>query len=162
MSTESRIAGAVAALFEASTSTEAATLEGIMAALARTRGRRLLIDRAADLPVEVCGRWVSLVDTDLLQLQVHGPAATWTTMHEVGHMVLGHTGRPVSSVVSRSSASSEMVEYMLDRGGVALSADELRQETEAEQFAGLLGARLRLTGRTPRPSVQARLDDTFG
>lgn len=77
-------------------------------------------------------------------------------------MVLGHTGRAVSSVVSQSSASPEMVEYMLDRRGNVLSAEELRQETEAEQFAGLLGARLRLTGRAPRPSVQARLDDTFG
>lgn len=162
MATEGQISGAVAGLFEASTPIEAASLDGVMAALARTRGRRLLIDRAAELPAEVCGRWVALKDADLLQLQVHGPAATWTTMHEIGHMVLGHTGRAVSSVVSQSLASPEMVEYMLDRRGNVLTAEELRQETEAEQFAGLLGARLRLTGRAPRPSVQARLDDTFG
>lgn len=160
--TESEIAGAVAGLFEAATPGEAATLEGIMAALGRTRGRLLLIDRVAALPPEVCGRWVSLENRDLLQLQKHGPAAEWTTMHEVGHMVLGHTGRPVGSVVSSSSASPEMVEYMLDRGEAGLSAEELRQETEAEQFAGLLSARLRRVARTPRPSVQARLDDTLG
>lgn len=162
MVTESKIAGAVAGLFEAATPLEAATLSGIVTALGRTRGRPLFIDRAANLPPEICGRWVSLVDHDVLQLQRYGPAAEWTTMHEIGHMVLGHVGQAAASVAPHPSASEEMVDYMLNRGEAKLSAMELRQETEAEQFAGVLSARLRRAARTQRPSVQARLDDTLG
>lgn len=164
MATGQGVSAAVAGLFDRATREEAATLDGLLRALERARGRRILIDREASLPVGMCGRWIALQDRDLLQLQQHGPSPEWTTMHELGHMVLQHRGHPVTEIAhgAATAAESSMIEYMLARGGQALSESETRQEDEAEAFAGLLSVRLRQAARSAAPAVQARLDETLG
>lgn len=158
------VAAAVAGLFDRATIEEASSLEGLLRALERTRGRRIVIDREAALPPGMCGRWVALTECDLLQLQQDGPSPEWTTMHELGHIVLKHGGRPVTDIAQEAATTVEasMVEYMLARGGQVLTEDETRQENEAEAFAGLLSVRLLAAARSATPTVQARLDETLG
>lgn len=164
VATGRKIAAEVARLFDTATPNEALTVDGLVRAMERRRGRRILVDREAELPAGVYGRWVALEDCDLLQLQKDGPSREWTTLHELGHMALGHVGRPAASGLLRPrlAPGPSIVEYMLARGDHLTGEAETRQEDEAESFAGLMSVRLRQAARSATPSVQARLDETLG
>lgn len=157
------VAAAVASLFDGASAGEAGSLEGLTAALARTRGRRIEIIDVDDLPLAVCGRWASAETHDTLSLRRGLPSRSWTLAHELGHVMLGHIGRPVAQagVEDVTAADTSLVEYMLNRGGDDDEADRA-QEAEAEAFAGLLMARMRLASRSSAPNVRARLSDTLG
>jgi IrrE N-terminal-like domain len=154
------VAGSVAALFDHATAGEARSLEGLTAALERSRGRRIEIVDVDDLPLAVCGRWSSAPTHDTLSLRQGLPSRNWTLAHELGHVMLGHKGRPIAAA-DVMAADMSLVEYMLNRGGDDDDADS-RQEEEAEAFAGLLMTRMRMAGRSSAPNVQARLSDTLG
>jgi hypothetical protein len=148
------VAVAVAALFDGATAEEARSLEGLTAALQSVRGRRI---------EAVCGRWGSAPTCDTLSLRKGLPSRSWTLAHELGHVALGHVGRPVVEAggADVSAANTSLVEYMLNRGGTEGDVD-VAQEDEAEAFAGLLMARMRLASRSSAPYVHARLSDTLG
>ena len=155
-----RVAAAVARLFDAASSAEAGSLNGLLTCLQRIRGRTILIDHGASLPTGVMGRWVALETKDLIQLQHDGPGPNWTMMHEVGHIVLGHAGRHLDRNEGDERPSA------LDHPGLITGRPHDptldREEAEAEAFAGLLGQRLRQAARSTAPVVQARLDETLG
>lgn len=90
-----RVETAIAQLFDVANTEEAGSLYGLLSCLQRTRGRTILIDHGASLPPGVFGRWVALESKDLIQLQHDGPSPTWTMMHELGHIALGHAGHRV-------------------------------------------------------------------
>lgn len=164
MTGNTNVAGAVAALFDAATPDEARTLEGLTAALQRIRGgRRIEIVDVDDLPLAVCGRWCSAPTHDTLSIRKGLPSREWTLAHELGHVMLNHMGRPVVEAAGAEviAANTSLVEYMLNRGGDDGDEDPV-QEDEAEAFAGLLLARMRLAGCSGAPSVHARLSDTLG
>jgi hypothetical protein len=157
------VAVAVAALFDGATAEEARSLEGLTAALQSVRGRRIEVIDVDDLPLAVCGRWGSAPTCDTLSLRKGLPSRSWTLAHELGHVALGHVGRPVVEAggADVSAANTSLVEYMLNRGGTEGDVD-VAQEDEAEAFAGLLMARMRLASRSSAPYVHARLSDTLG
>ncbi len=163
MSDSSAVAAAVAAVFDAATSTEASSLDGIIASIERSRGRALSIEDRDDLPQGVCGRWLATAARDVLQIQQGVPTRTWTVGHELGHLVLGHVGRPVESAIAdqAEAADTALIEYMLNRD-VGSADEDARQEDEAERFSGMLLARLRETGCSASPTTQARFAETLG
>ena len=160
----SDVATAVAQLLDAATATDATSLDGILASMERARGRRIIVEDVDDLPAGVCGRWGRSPTQDVLQLRRGVLSRSWTLAHELGHMVLGHSGVPVVETMAAelSAAGLPLIEYMLNRTPHGDDDTDRRQEAEAEAFAGLLTARLRQVSRSRSPGVQARLTDTLG
>lgn len=160
---ENRVEAAVSRILSEISSRDASSLEGVIRAVAHVRGRPIVVLSSASLPWGVCGRWLAREADDVLEVLEAVPSKTFTTMHELGHMMLDHRGRPVSTTAEELSdvAASSLVEFMLSRGGADLSDDEAKQETEAEEFAGVLMRRLRQAALSHVPAVQARLDETL-
>lgn len=157
------IRSAVTTLFDTAAAAGPVTPENALEAAQRLRGRRIVIDRSTELPLGVCGRWVAFTDYDLVQVQAGGVTADWTTLHELGHMLLGHQGRSATELASAEVevAGSSIVTYMLTRGGPQLTALEQQQEAEAESFARLLTSRIDAVRGSPAPTMTARLDETL-
>lgn len=119
---------------------------------------------AGDLPPGVCGQWRQYADRDVFLIQQGLPAWDRTLAHELGHLVLGHEGIPVTQAARDSTevASSELIGYMLNQRTGCMGPSGEDAEQEAEDFAALLIYRL---GRLPsdRSSiVQVRLGEAFG
>jgi hypothetical protein len=163
MSETGDVAAAVARLFDAATAEEARSLRGLTATWARLAGRSIEVEEVDDLEPGVCGQWCSGPTHDTLRLRRGLPSKDWTHGHELGHVVLGHQGRPVADGASSDVAVADtaLVEYMLNRGGDGSEADS-KQEDQAEAFAGLLMARMRTASRSASPGIHARLSDTLG
>ncbi|BBX67743.1 ImmA/IrrE family metallo-endopeptidase [Mycolicibacterium psychrotolerans] len=119
---------------------------------------------SGDLPPGVCGQWRQYADRDVFLIQQGLPAWDRTLAHELGHLVLGHEGIPVTQAARDSTevASSELIGYMLNQRTGCMGPNGEDAEQEAEDFAALLIYRL---GRLPsdRSSiVQVRLGEAFG
>jgi hypothetical protein len=163
LSSGARIRSAVTALFDEAATDGPVSTRTTLEAAERLRARRIVVDRSVDLPVGVCGRWVAFPAHDLVQIRADGATADWTTFHELGHMILGHRGRPATELAGRAVqvAAADIIDYMLTRGGAHLSAVEEEQEQEAESFARLLSARIGAAAGSPSPTLTARLDETL-
>lgn len=138
-----------------------------VSALARvwsgTQDRELVIEDAA-LPAGVFGRWLATPGRDVVQVGMGVVGRERTIAHELGHMVLGHRGQPVTEYVADlvQVASADLIEHMLlracgDDQGDCVSPDEVA----AERFAGLLTQRL-AAGRWGRQGWAHHLDDALG
>jgi len=150
-------------LNQLSSGAAASSLDGVVDAVARVRGRPITVVASSTLPPGVCGRWLARATDDLVEIHMDVPSKSFTTAHELGHMMLGHRGRSVVPTAAEASdvASPGLVEFMLTRGSDESRPEEAAQETEAEEFAAILMRRLRQAALSHVPAVQARLEETL-
>lgn len=135
----------------------------LVTAVGDDRGRPIGITVAA-LPTGVSGQWRQYADRDEFLIQEGLPTAERTLAHELGHLMLGHDGIPVTELARDQTvvASDDLISYMLNQRTGCLGPAGEDAEQEAEDFAALLLYRL---GRLPsdRASMVAvRLGEAFG
>lgn len=139
------------------------SLARLVAAVGADRARPIDIT-IAELPPGVSGQWRQFADHDEFLIQDGLPTVDRTLAHELGHLVLGHDGIPVSEVARESAefASDDLISYMLNQRTGCMGPGGEDVEQQAEDFAALLLYRLgRL--RSDRASiVQVRLGEAFG
>jgi hypothetical protein len=163
MSTNRRVTKAVSDVLELAPRHGEVTVQRLVRAVGDARDRQIEIEMA-DLPPGVCGQWRQYRDSDTFLIQQGLPTWERTLAHELGHLVLGHTGIPIVEA-ARSSvelATDDLIGYMLNQRTGCMGPNGADDEQEAEDFAALLIFRL---GRMPsdRASiVQVRLGEAFG
>lgn len=139
------------------------SLSRLVAVVGEHRGRPITVS-AADLPPGVSGQWRQYTDHDEFLIQQGLPTAERTLAHELGHLVLGHDGMPVTDLARDATelAGDDLISYMLNQRTGCMGPGGEDVEQEAEDFAALLLYRL---GRLPsdRASIiQVRLGEAFG
>lgn len=162
MTDKSEIAHAVDRLFRVARGDEARSLAGIADALSRDRDRTLLIQEHADLPAGVFGQWIRHPDHDEVRYATWVHARERTIAHELGHIALGHAGRPAIEL-----ATSYLREDFHDLAALMLQREcteaQSTEEAEAEAFGSLLLKRLKGSSLANRsPAVRSRLDEALG
>ncbi|MFM9035491.1 MAG: ImmA/IrrE family metallo-endopeptidase [Mycobacterium sp.] len=139
------------------------SLARLVAAVGAERSRPIEVT-TAELPPGVSGQWRQFAEHDEFILQEGLPAVDRTLAHELGHLVLGHDGIPVSEVARETAelAGDDLISYMLNQRTGCMGPGGEDVEQQAEDFAALLLYRLgRL--RSDRSSiVQVRLGEAFG
>ena len=118
----------------------------------------------AELPPGVSGQWRQYAEHDEFLIQDGLPTVDRTLAHELGHLVLGHGGIPVTEAARDATeyVSDDLISYMLNQRTGCMGPGGEDVEQQAEDFAALLLYRL---GRLPsdRSSiVQVRLGEAFG
>lgn len=139
------------------------SVDRLARAVGAHRGRPVTIS-TADLPPGVSGQWRQYSDRDEFLIQRGLPAVERTVAHELGHLMLGHDGIPISELAREQTAvaSDDLISYMLTQRTGCMGPAGEEAEQEAEDFAALLLYRL---GRLPsdRTSITAvRLGEAFG
>ena len=139
------------------------SLARLVAAVGADRSRPIDVT-TAELPAGVSGQWRQFADHDEFILQDGLPTVDRTLAHELGHLVLGHDGIPVSEAAREATefVSDDLISYMLNQRTGCMGPGGEDVEQQAEDFAALLLHRLgRL--RSDRSSiVQVRLGEAFG
>ena len=158
-----RVTQAVNAVLALAPEHGAVSLERLVVAVGEDRGRPIEID-TANLPPGVSGQWRQYGDRDEFLIQQGLPAAERTLAHELGHLVLGHDGIPVTELAREQTAiaSDDLISYMLNQRTGCMGPAGADAEQEAEDFAALLLYRL---GRLPSDrasAVAVRLGEAFG
>lgn len=158
-----RVTDAVSDVLALAPDRGAVSIERLVAAVGVDRGRPIAIS-SADLPAGVSGQWRQYNDRDEFLIQRGLPTAERTVAHELGHLVLGHDGVPVTELARASAevAGDDLISYMLNQRTGCMGPGGEEVEDEAEDFAALLLYRL---GRLPsdRASMIAvRLGEAFG
>ena len=161
--TDSRVAKAVNDTIDLAPRRGEVSLAGLVVAVGDNQGRPIVVN-TAELPAGVSGQWRQYADYDEFLIQDGLPTADRTLAHELGHLVLGHDGIPVTEVARETAevASDDLISYMLNQRTGCMGPVGEDVEQEAEDFAALLLYRL---GRLPsdRASiVQVRLGEAFG
>jgi hypothetical protein len=161
--TDSRVAKAVNDTLDLAPHHGEVSLAGLVRAVGDSQGRPIVVN-TAELPAGVSGQWRQYADYDEFLIQDGLPTADRTLAHELGHLVLGHDGIPVTEVARETAevASDDLISYMLNQRTGCMGPGGEDVEQEAEDFAALLLYRL---GRLPsdRASiVQIRLGEAFG
>jgi len=161
--TDSRVAKAVNDTIDLAPRRGEVSLAGLVVAVGDNQGRPIMVN-TAELPAGVSGQWRQYADYDEFLIQDGLPTADRTLAHELGHLVLGHDGIPVTEVARETAevASDDLISYMLNQRTGCMGPGGEDVEQEAEDFAALLLYRL---GRLPsdRASiVQVRLGEAFG
>lgn len=142
------------------------SIDAVARAWVGARGGSLIIEDAV-LPAGVFGRWLSMPGSDIVQVGVGVVSRDRTIAHELGHMVLGHRGLPVTEYVEglAQAASPELIAHMLQRACCHEPTDESgatqRDELAAEWFAGVLTRRVRGWQRRGRQRSH-NIDDAIG
>ena len=158
-----RVASAVSTVLSMAPRRGEVSIARLVHAVGESRGRPIDIEWS-DLPPGVCGQWRQYDDHDVFLIQQGLPAADRTLAHELGHLVLGHEGIPLTEAARDSTelATDDLIRYMLNQRTGCMGPSGEDAEQEAEDFAALLGYRLgRL--RSDRSSiVQVRLGEAFG
>ena len=161
-SDRAEIARAVDRLFRIAQGDEARSLSGMADALARERGRELVIHEGTDLPIGVFGQWRRHPDHDEVCYASWVHARDRTIAHELGHIALGHVGRPAIELATDFLPDSvhDLAMLMLQRDCTDSRSPE---ETDAEAFGSLLLQRLKGSSLAQRsPSIRSRLDEALG
>ncbi|CAM4334787.1 hypothetical protein NONI108955_21335 [Nocardia ninae] len=160
MSDSRTIVAAIDRVFTVATAEEAASLDGVVQAIARERGRPLTVSKDDSMPPGVFGQWTHFADRDEVSYAPWVYKVDRTVAHEMGHIVLGHRGRPVVDL-----AQSILPESMHGLAALMLrrecgSAGDADEETAAEQFAGMLLNRLQF-GSRGAPRLRSRWGEAF-
>ena len=139
------------------------SLSRLVAAVGEHRCRPVEVN-TAELPPGVSGQWRQYADHDEFLIQDGLPTVDRTLAHELGHLVLGHDGIPVTEAARDATefVSDDLISYMLNQRTGCMGPGGEDVEQQAEDFAALLLYRLgRL--RSDRSSiVQVRLGEAFG
>lgn len=163
MATNRRVTHAVSDVLNLAPRRGEVSILRLVKAVSESRSRAIDVE-LAELPPGVCGQWRQYADHDVFLIQKGLPAWDRTLAHELGHLVLGHEGIPVTEAAKDSTevASDDLIRYMLNQRTGCMGPSGEDAEQEAEDFAALLTYRL---GRLPsdRSSiVQVRLGEAFG
>lgn len=156
-----RVSEAVDRVFRIATSSEATTLSGLMEAVARDRSRPLIVDPSnRNLPLGVFGQWVQYPDRDEVSCAEWVHARERTLAHELGHILLGHRGRPARDFAEEflPASAQGLAKIMLRR---ECSDGHNAEEIDAEAFASRLLGRLNSNRKSTNPGVRARLDEAI-
>jgi len=158
-----RVTKAVGAVLALAPERGVVSVSRLVAAVGADRERPIDIT-TAELPAGVSGQWRQYADRDEFLIQEGLPTAERTLAHELGHLVLGHEGTPITELARDQTvmASDDLISYMLNQRTGCLGPAGEEAEQEAEDFAALLLYRL---GRLPsdRASMVAvRLGEAFG
>jgi hypothetical protein len=158
-----RVTRAVSSVIDLAPRHGEVSIPRLVEAVGEDRGKPIEL-KMYDLPPGVCGQWRQYADRDVFLIQKGLPACDRTLAHELGHLVLGHEGMPVTEAARAAAevATSDLIGYMLNQRTGCMSPSGEDAEQEAEDFAALLIYRL---GRLPsdRSSiVQVRLGEAFG
>lgn len=139
------------------------SLRKLVSAVSADRNRPIDIDMA-DLPPGVCGQWRQYEDHDVFLIQRGLPTWDRTLAHELGHLVLGHYGIPVTEAARDVAelASDDLIGYMLNQRTGCMGPSGEDAEQEAEDFAALLLYRLGRSASDRSSIVQVRLGEAFG
>ncbi|WP_431952924.1 hypothetical protein [Nocardia lijiangensis] len=140
---------------------ESQSLDGLVEAVSRFRGRPLRVIEDSALPTGVFAQWIHFRDHDEVSVASWVQTRDRTIAHELGHIVLGHQGRPVLELAQAVLPAEvhDMAALMLRREcGNSAAADE---ESAAEQFASLLLNRLQRIGRK-EPRLRSRWGEALG
>lgn len=152
---------AVDHVFAVASATESRSVDGLLRAVSRYRGRPLEVIEDPNMPAGVFGQWVRFGDRDEVSYASWVHTRDRTLAHELGHIVLGHQGRPVLELAREllSESMHELAALILRRecGGAAAAEEELA----AEQFASLLLNRLQIIGRK-EPRLRSRWGEALG
>lgn len=161
MADKAVVANAVDRLFRIAERDEARSLTGMADALARDRGRPLVICEGPDLPSGVFGQWVRHPDRDEVRYATWVHARERTIAHELGHIALGHVGRPAIDLAIDHLPSDrhDLAALMLQRD---CGATQSLEESDAEAFGSLLLRRLNSSRINRSPSVRSRIDEALG
>ena len=156
-----RVSEAVDRLFRVATSGEASTLTGLMEAAARDRKRPITVVQSnKSLPLGVFGQWVQHPDRDEVSCADWVHARERTLAHELGHILLGHRGRPARELAEEflPAAAHGLAKIMLRR---ECTGGHDAEEIEAEAFASRLLGRVNSNRASRNPGVRARLDEAI-
>ncbi|MFG1953729.1 hypothetical protein [Micromonospora sp. NPDC048830] len=120
------------------------TVPALVSALEEERGRPIqFVAMTVDEPAGPCGLWVATAEADyVLYNRDSSPVLqVQTTLHELMHIALKHTGAAVVDGVAHlvESVDADGAETMLARSS---SSFDQQQEMDAELLATYLGARL--------------------
>jgi hypothetical protein len=139
------------------------SLSCLVAAVGEHRGRRIDVS-TADLPPGVSGQWRQYADHDEFLIQDGLPTVDRTLAHELGHLVLGHDGIPVTEAARESTelVSDDLISYMLNQRTGCMGPGGEDVEQQAEDFAALLLYRLGRVRGDRSSIVQVRLGEAFG
>jgi hypothetical protein len=120
----------------------AQTIDDLVQAVARTRGRNItLLDSETD-PDGFSGLWIATATADYIAYDARASAASRDAIicHELAHMLLGHDAEDNSAQIAELFAphlSPALVRRFLSRHGY-----ENRIEAEAESLGTLMAAEL--------------------
>ncbi|MGW0022164.1 hypothetical protein ACWDUD_27955 [Rhodococcus sp. NPDC003382] len=162
MTEKSEIAQSVDRLLRLTRGDEARSLVGVAEALSRDRGRALVIQEHADLPAGVFGQWISHPDYDEVRYATWVHARERTIAHELGHIALGHVGRPAIELATTYLRADfhDLAALMLQR---ECTDQRSAEEADAEAFGSLLLRRLKGSSLANRsPAIRSRLDEALG
>ncbi|PBC35804.1 hypothetical protein CJ178_30565 [Rhodococcus sp. ACPA4] len=158
---EKTVARAVERMFRIAVGDEARSLDGMAKALSRERGRPLIVLHDAKLPPGVFGQWVRRPDHDEVSCAAWVHARDRTIAHELGHIALGHFGRPAIDLATDflPASAHDLATLMLRRDCTDTYSVE---EADAEAFGSLLLRRLQDTRGSGNPAIRSRLDEALG
>ncbi|WP_054816596.1 ImmA/IrrE family metallo-endopeptidase [Nocardia arizonensis] len=157
-----RVAAAVDAVCAVAADFDATTLDEVVAAVARERGREIEI-ASARLGPGVCGQRRFYPDRDVIVLAAALPSREHTLAHELGHIVFDHQGAPAPEATLE--ASEDLVAYVLGQRAHRRVADDGTDdlaEWEAETFAAMLMTRLRVFNGRGAGVSALRFDEALG
>lgn len=157
-----RVAAAVDAVCALAADSDSITLDEVVQAVAVERKRAIDV-AAADLGPGVCGQRRAYPDKDVIVLAAGLPNRDRTLAHELGHIVFRHEGAPAAEVTLE--ASDELIAYMLSQRAYQQIVDDgadYLAEWEAETFASMLLARLRVFGNRGTGVSVLRFDEALG
>ena len=163
MSADRRVTRAVNEVLALAPRRGEVSLAALVVAVGDQQGRPIQVV-TAELPPGVSGQWRQYADHDEFLIQQGLPTVDRTLAHELGHLVLGHDGTPVTELARETAevAGDDLISYMLNQRTGCMGPGGEDVEQQAEDFAALLLYRLgRL--RSDRSSiVQVRLGEAFG
>lgn len=139
------------------------SLSRLVAAVGEFRRRPIEVT-AAELPHGVSGQWRQYADHDEFVIQDGLPTVDRTLAHELGHLILGHDGIPVTEAAREATelVSDDLISYMLNQRTGCMGPGGEDVEQQAEDFAALLLYRLGRVRRDRSSIVQVRLGEAFG
>lgn len=135
----------------------------LVAAVGEHRGRRIDVT-TEELPPGVSGQWRQYADYDEFLIQEGLPTVERTLAHELGHLMLGHDGIPVTEAARDVTefVSDDLIAYMLNQRTGCMGPGGEDVEQQAEDFAALLIYRLGRVRCDRSSIVQVRLGEAFG
>ena len=113
MSADRRVTQAVNEVLDLAPRHGEVSLVGLVAAVGTHRSRPIAIT-TTELPPGVSGQWRQFADHDEFLIQEGLPTVDRTLAHELGHLVLGHEGIPVTACAMSAPRNGRRVQINID------------------------------------------------
>lgn len=133
---------------------------GVLPVVEKLRHRPIYLDLEATLPTGLTAKWFWAPESDSIAVMRNLPTRDRAVAHELGHMLLGHTGVAVPLDRWAPDADASAFAWTMSRRRSRVEWDHV--EWEAERFAALLCYELRRRAGYPRAVRPGVLADAFG